>query len=214
MKKILSNIIFTVVMCVFGYLVIANIQHVLYLNKYDTFDFNSKSMTDIKTNIKTLEENIDKISKLDTTVFDEEELNKIKDSFDTSLKNIKSNKLLTYEGVQKFYLRDLLIIDLSNQFSPAGKIPVLETLAKYDPSINDFLEVYKYEFLSNAYNSEANYIEVRYAYKYNTLDFFNAIMMEPTNTRIRSRVYKLSYFVIRENYLANLVLKIGGGNNE
>lgn len=201
-------------MCVFGYLVIANIQHVLYLNKYDTFDFNSKSMTDIKTNIKTLEENIDKISKLDTTVFDEEELNKIKDSFDTSLKNIKSNKLLTYEGVQKFYLRDLLIIDLSNQFFTCWKNPSVRNACKIWPVYKWFLEVYKYEFLSNAYNSEANYIEVRYAYKYNTLDFFNAIMMEPTNTRIRSRVYKLSYFVIRENYLANLVLKIGGGNNE
>jgi hypothetical protein len=214
MKKILSNIIFGIVICVFGYLSIANILHVIYLNKYESFDFSSKPMTDIKANIKELESNIDKISKLDNKVFTEELLKSIKSNFDIALQNIKSSKLLSYEGEQKIYFKDLFIIDKDENLSITGNINTLEELAKHDRSINDYLEVYKCDFVNNAYNIEAGIREVRDAYKYNTKDYFNAYIIESTNTGILSRVYSLAYTVVKENYLAKLVLEIGGGDNE
>lgn len=212
MKTILSNIIFGIVICVFGYLAIANILHVIYLNKYDTF--NGQEMTNIKSNISELESNIAKISKLDNTVLTKEELKSIKDTFDESLKSIKANKLLSYEGEQKLYLKDFFRFDLDNQLSTGGHISMLNTLAKYDDSINNYIEVYKYDFINNAYNVEATIEEVRKSYKYNTLDILNAYMIEQNNIRIPARVYSLSYYVVKENYLAKLVLEIGGGINE
>lgn len=214
MKKRLSNIIFGIVICVFGYLSIANILHIIYLNRYDTFDFNGKQMTDIKTNISELELNIEKISKLDNTVLTKEEVKSIKDTFDLTLGNIKSNKLLSYEGKQKLYLKDLLGIYLGNQLSVSENVNMLESLTKYDDYISNYLEVYKYDFINSAYNSEAGFQEVIQSYKYNTLDAFNTSLIEPSNSRILARVYELSYYVIKENYLAKLVLKIGGANNE
>ena len=214
MKKILSNIIFGIVICMFGYLSIANILHVLYLNRYDAFDFSSKTMTDIKTNISELESNIEKISKLDNTLFTKEEVKSITDTFDSALKNIKSSKLLSYDGKQKIYLKDLFSLDLGNQLSASGNVSMLNILAKHDDSINNYLEVYKYDFINSAYNNNAGIQEVIQSYKYNTLDATNAYLIESSNVRILARVYGLSYYVIKENYLAKLVLKIGGGYSE
>lgn len=214
MKKVLSNILFGIVICVFGYLSIANILHVIYLNKYDTFDFDSKVITNINENISKLESNIDKVSKLDTSVFTEEELNKIKEILSNEMENIKKSELLTYKGKQKFYLRDLLEIDLSTQLPWTGNINILEILTEHDNSINNYLEIYKHQLISAAYNKEETFLKVREAYKYNTLDSYNAILIEPQNIGINARVYDLNYYVVRENFIANLVLRIGGALGE
>lgn len=214
MKNILSNVIFGIVICVFGYLLVANILHVIYLNKYETFDFDSKPMTDIKTNIKTLKSNITKISQLNNKVLTKEEIKTVELTFNTALKDIEANKLLDYKGEQNIYLKDLFKLDLDNELSINGNIIMLEMLAKHDESINGYLEVYKYDFINNAYGSETEIQEVRQSYKYNSLDSFNANIMEPSHIRVLSRVCNLSYYAVKENYLAELVLKIGGGNNE
>lgn len=214
MKKILSDIIFGIVICVFGYLAIANILHVIYLNKYETFNFDSKPMTDIKTNIKKLESNINKISKLDNKVFTDEELKLINKTFDESLKNIKSSALLSYEGKQKVYLKDLFIIDRDESLSISGNINLLEILAKRDNTINNYLEVYKYDFINNAYNNYIMTSKIWKSYRYTTLDESNAYLIESTNTGILARVYGLSYYIVKENYLAKLALEIGGADNE
>ena len=214
MKKILLNIIFGIVLCVFGYLLIANILHIMYLSKYDYFDFDSKPMADIKANIKELESNIEKISELNNTVFTEEDLKTIEDNFNNSLTNIKENKLLDYKGKQKIYLKDLFSLDQTNNLSISENVSMLKLLSNYDSTINNYLKVYTYDFINSAYNSEANIQEVIRSYRYNTLDYFNAIMGEATNTRILSRVYNLSYYVVKENYLAELVLETGGASNE
>jgi hypothetical protein len=199
---------------VFGYLSIANILHIIYLNKYETFDFSNKYMTNIKTNINELESNIDKISKLDNSVLTTEELKSIKENFNLELENIKASKLLNYEGKQKIYLKNLFYIDSDNKLSASGNINMLETLSKYDNSINDYLEIYKYDLINNAYSNQTRISKVRFSYRYNTLDDHNAFLIENGNTEIFARVFELNYHVARENYLAKLVLKIGGGNNE
>lgn len=214
MKNILSNIIFGIVICIFGYLAIANILHVIYLSKYETFDFSSKPMADIKANIKKLEANVDIIAKLDTKVFTDEELKSINKAFDESLKNIKSSQLLSYKGKQKLYLKDLFIIDRAENISISGNINILEILGKRDNTINSYLEVYKYDFMNNAYNNVIMTSKVWKSYRYTTLDEFNAYLIESTNTGILARVYGLSYYIVKENYLAKLVLEIGGVSNE
>lgn len=214
MKKILSNIISSIVICMFGYLLVANILHVIYLNKYETFDFDSKPMTDIKTNIKSLKFNIAKISQLNNDVLTKEEIKTIEATFNANLKDIEANKLLDYKGKQNIYLKDIFKLDLDNKLSVSKNISLLKMLSKHDDSINDYLEVYMYDFINNAYSNGDEIQEVRNSYRYNSLDSFNANIMEPSNIKILSRVYSLSYYIAKENYIAELVLKIGGDNNE
>lgn len=214
MKRVLSNILFGIVICVFGYLSIANILHVIYLKKYDTFDFDNIVMTKIKENISKLESNIDKISRLDNSVFTEEELSKIKDTFDNDLQSIKENKLLTYKGIQRFYLRDFLEVDLGAQLPLAGGINILEILSKHNDSISDILQLYRYDFVRTAYGNEETFLKVKEAYKYNTLDPYNAILYEAEGIGINARIFYLGYCIEKEKFIANLVLRIGGGEFE
>jgi hypothetical protein len=214
MKKLLSNIVFGITIFICGYLLIANLLHILYLNKYDTFDPNSFPMTNIKKNINTLESNIEKINKLDNTVYTKEELDLIKTNLNTNLVNIKSNKLLSYKKAKRFYLKDLLVIDLDADWKTNENIKMLEILSKYDNSVNNYIDVYKYDFISSAYNYDIAVQEIFQSYKYNTRDFFNTNMYEPTNERIQVRVYNFAYYVIKENYFAKLVLDIGGETSE
>lgn len=214
MKEKISIFIFGLVISLVGYLFIANILHIIYLNKYDTFNFNDVTIKEIRKNINELESKIEKISKLDNNVFTEDELKLIKNSFDESIKSINSSKILSYNGIEKIYLKDLLNIDLSTHLSVIYNINMLEILAKYDNSIDYYIEVYKYDFISSAYSNDFGFQEVLQSYKYNTYDFFYVKNFEPVNVRILSRVYDLSYYVIKQNYFANLVLEIGGANNE
>ncbi|MDD2202931.1 MAG: hypothetical protein PHT75_00350 [Bacilli bacterium] len=214
MRKIVSDIIFGIVICIFGYLVIANMSHIIYLNQYNTFNFNNQHMTTIKTNINQLESNINKIGKLDNSVLTTEELKSITETLELELKNIKASKLLNYEGEQKIYLKDLFNIDLDNKLSASGNIKILETLAKHNESINNYLEIYKHDLITNAYYEQVTSSEARFSYRYNTVDYFNAYLIETGNTGISARVYRFGNHIIKENYLAELVLEIGGGINE
>jgi hypothetical protein len=214
MKKLLSNIIFGIVIAMCSYLFIANLLHILYLNKYDTFDPNILPMTNITNNINTFESNINKISKLDNTVFTKEDLDLIKENLNTNLENMKSNKLLSYKKTKRIYLKDLFIIDLAADWKTYENIKMLEILSKYDKSITNYIDVYKYDYVSSAYSYDIAVQEIFQSYKYNTRDFFNTNLYEPTNERIQVRIYNFAYYVVKENYFAKLVLDIGGDTNE
>lgn len=214
MKKIFSNIILIIVTAVCSFLLISNIMHIIYLNQTETYNFNNTTITNMKKHLTALETNINAINTLDNTVYNEEDLRIIKDTFQTTLKELQDNKLLQYEGIKYFHAKDLLALDLNSQISASSNVKMIKTLAKYDESINNYLELYTYDFVSSAYNRDAVFQKALQAYKYVMPDFFNTNMYEPINSGIISRIYTLDYNIIKQNYMANLVLEIGGANNE
>ncbi len=214
MKKILSNIIFSIVILVCGYLIIANINHILYLNKYDLYDFSQNQMVSIAENIETLESNVEKFSQLTNSTFTADELDEIKSAFNEELANIKSSQLLKYKGKQRIYLKDLLMIDLNTKTNISKNMRILKILAEYDEIVNDFIEVYAYDFISSAYNNDFPFQEVIQAYKYNTRDIFNSNIYESNNVRILARIYSFNYYIVKDNYIVQQALQIGGDNNE
>jgi hypothetical protein len=171
-------------------------------------------MKDIRTKISILESSVEKVSKLDNTVFEEEDLMLIKNNLNTAIKTINSNKLLSYSGTNKIYLIDLLSIDLTNSSNVSGNIKMLETLSKYDSSITNYIDVYKSDFLNNAYNGDAAFRESTLAYKYNTPSFSSDNVLVVPNVKILARIYNLNNHVTATNYFTTLILKIGGVNNE
>jgi hypothetical protein len=171
-------------------------------------------MTNVKTNINTLESNVEKISKLDNTVFTKEDLESVKDTLNTDLENIKSSKLFNYKGIKNIYFKDLMNIDLKSDLPITKNIELLNTLAKYDSSIKNYIKVYTSDFVNFAYNGDSTFQEPYQTYKYNTIDFSNQNLLEANHVRILARIYRLSNYVVKANYLATLVLNIGGDNNE
>ncbi|MDD2435902.1 MAG: hypothetical protein PHO63_06615, partial [Bacilli bacterium] len=213
-KKVVSNIIYTIVISICGYLVVANILHIVYLNQHEIYNFNSDNMTNIKNDIKALETNIKKINNLDNHIINEEDLKIIKQRFSSAITNIKDNKLLSYKGKQKMYLKEFAIIDTATKSSVLENINILDTLINYDKALETYLESYKYSFVSNAYANTFAYLETLKGYRYQTLDKSMDDVMEPVNFRTDTRVYNLGSSVKTSLYISELVLNIGGDHSE
>ncbi len=213
MRNILSNFIYGIVICLCSYLAVANVLHIIYLNHYEVFNFDNQPISNIDKNIEELDTKVKEISELGSKMFTEDELAIINDNFSTILENIRANVLLSYKGVRKIYFKDLLELDLRINLNISQNISTLNILSKYDQSLSSYVKVYQSNFVSSAYNSEALVQEVFQSYRYHTLDLFSSNIIEPTNRKIISRIYRFDNYIVQENYLADLVLKIGRDQN-
>ncbi len=214
MKRVLSNILFILVICISAYLLVANVLHVFYLNKHDVYDFGNQNITEIKNEVNELKLNIEKIAVLNNNVFSKDEINSITGTLRSAVNSIEDSKILKYEGEQKIYFKDLMDIDFNEQLSRASTINLLKSISDRNDSIEDYLELHIYNYVSNMFNYDSSVQEVIQAYKYNTIDIFNQGNIEAINSRILARVYRLGSYVKEQNYIAKMLLKIGGANNE
>ncbi|MEI3530513.1 MAG: hypothetical protein V8Q75_05615 [Bacilli bacterium] len=209
MKKIISNVIYAIVMMVASYLLVANFLHILYLRQADIYDFNNSLMADVRNNICILDKNKDLVANLDAKVYSGDDLKQIKEKWLEIYETIKNNKILAYNGQHKIVPKDLFELYTYNSLSVTANISMLNVLAKYDDSVGDYLELYKKQWVANAYK-EDGYLKVIDNYKYHTPDLWNNDIYTPNHNQILSIIHEYNAAISTFNYETQLLLKIGG----
>lgn len=213
MKKVLSNIIYVMVLMLCSYLLIANILHFCYLHHHDTYNFDSEVMVDVRDNFHDLEENMNLINALDTKVYSQEDLSTIKEKMNENFEFIKENELLNYKENKKLYATDLFNLYMTRSLSVLSNISTLNVLEKYDSRIADYLELYKKQWIANAYK-EGDYLKLLENYKYQTPSLISNDFYTPDHVQILSIIHEYNASISIMNYEAKLILEIGGVPNE
>lgn len=210
-KKGLSKFVVYFLSILLSYLLVVNIAHIIYLNKYIEIDFNAKFMLDIKKDLTELETSINEVKNLNATNYSNEDLEIIKTYLDELLANIKGNKLLSYSGTKRIYLKDLYEIDDSQLYPLQQTLKTVDILVKYDESLKGYTQSLKTEFVSNAFGNAKELREPLKGYGYQVLEF-DPIHMEIDDSRLLFRVYRLQHNITKANYIVDLVLKVGANN--
>lgn len=213
MKKTISNVIYAMVMMVVSYLLVANFLHILYLRQADIYDFNNSLMANIRNNLCILDKNKDLVNDLDTKVYSGEDLKQIKEKWLENYETIKNNKILAYDGQHKIFLKDLFELYTYNSLSVTANISMLNVLTKYDDGVRDYLELYKKQWVANAYK-EDGYLKVIDNYKYHTPNLWNDDIYTPNHNQILSILHEYNATISTFNYESKLILEIGGVKHE
>lgn len=209
MKNIILNLILLIVVSIIMYLLFANIFHVFYVRKYEIYDFDNEIMVKIKNSINELENTINKVKNLDDRVYSKEEYEYIIKTFDSELDTINNNELLAYKGVNKVFLTDILNFYMQKSISVSDQINLLNILSKYNKSIEDYILVYKTNWLSNSLAINEGFTKTFESYRYNTKNFMEYDINEGSQNKITALVYNYYNLIVTLDYHAKLVLKGG-----
>ncbi len=215
MKEVLSKIIFGIVVVVFGYLVIANILHIIYLNSYESFDEVQEVIDNkIAPSLRDLNNNINHVELLSNKVLSEEDFNMVRENLELVMINIRDNNLFDYSTNSRIYLKDYANLTKWLNTNIGLNVATLRILEKYDDSIS----VYRASVLSNQisdiYKDEYIFREVFDAHKYQTIDFSIGKGYVVNNYRIMTMAVNLSDQIQSTKYLTELILKIEGEYDE
>lgn len=208
--KILSSKILAILITIIGgFLVILNINHIIYLNQKYEYDFNSMHITDLKTAINNIDQNI-KIIKSNQGLFSDEDYQKIVNYFDKTFDNYKNIPLLKYDGVKKFNLHDIYILD---RYLPSGVGigNMLMILKNYDENMEDDINSYAKISQLIMFLGNDTYMETHVAYRYRTPRFFD-YNYNTNQFKIPTRVYMYEYITEIYYRLTKMVIKVGGMN--
>lgn len=214
MKKVISYILIVIVIAIAGYLAVANVIHMFYLNRCEVFDSNSEAMKTVKTNLKDLKDNMAKLKEFTTDTISSEDLQLLKNSLNDMVTNMEQYSLLTYEGTKRMCYTDFVEMDTDFRNS-SNELSILNVLPKYDESIKDYIEVYKSSWVSYAFGANESIIKPMRAYQYQTYDIFaSSSVLDVENYNVLTRVYWLNDRIVKTNYIVKLVLQLGGAANE
>ena len=214
MKKVISNILFVVVIAIAGYLAVANVIHMSYLNRCEVFDSNSEAMKTVKTNLKNLKDNMAKLKEFTTDAISSEDLQLLKTNLNDMVTNIEQYSFLNYEGTKKMCNTDFVEMD-TDVGNSSNELSILNVLPKYDESIKDYIEVYKSTWVSYAFGANESLVKPMRAYQYQTYDLFaSSSILDMENYNVFTRIYWLNDRIVKTNYIAKLVLQLGGAANE
>lgn len=214
MKKLISNILIFIVIAIAGYLAVANVIHMFYLNRCEVFDSNSEAMKTVKTNLKDLKDNMEKVKEFTTDTISSEDLQLLKTGLNDMVTNIEQYSFLNHEGTKRMCYADFVEMD-NDVRNSSNALSVLNVLPKYDESINDYIEVYKSNWVSYAFGANESIIKPMRAYQYQTYDLFaSSSILDTENHNVLTRVYGLNDRIVKTNYIAKLVLQLGGAANE
>lgn len=211
LKKILSKITVYFLCILLSYLLVVNIAHILYLNRYSMIYFDSEFMINIKKDLVDLEASINEVKALKNPNFSGEDLNTIIINLDELLNSVRENKLLTYSGAQRIYLKDLYEIDYGQTHLIQPTLKTIDILVKYDESISSYKDLLRAEIASTAFGYQKELKEPLKGYGYQVLEF-DPINMEMNESRLSFRIYRLQHNISKANYIVDLVLKVGANN--
>lgn len=210
MKKIISNLLFGVVIAVCGYLIVANITQIIYANEYEVFDENNKSLLkDMNTEIKTLEQKVIEVKKVKIKGLSDEKMNEIKTSADNILNNIKSDEFLTYNTNDKITRNDFYNIYSNSKLNYMDQHNILNILSEHFPEIENFKKTYRtIAFNNSVQNTDVN-INCPYCYRLNNP---LTVYINPNNYQILKNITNLTEYTTATNYILDLVLEAGDTN--
>lgn len=198
-KKIL-DLLTIIIIGITSFIIIININHMIYLNKEYEYDF---SNNEILENINEIETNINKIKK-NNTIFDNNDYKKLNELLNSYYNKVINNNILKYNGIKKFKLKDLNQLD--NEIP--GFLEILSSykiLEKYDSKQKQYEELLSILLASKTFNLSFMYNEPLLSYKY---QFLNSNDIFYTN-KVTPRIIEFKYRVKEFLYLTNKIIEVG-----
>lgn len=198
-KKIL-DLLTIIIIGITSFIVIININHIMYLNKEYEYDF---SNNEILEDINKIENNINTI-KNTNNIFDNTDYKNLNELLNSYYNKIINNSILKYNGIKKFKLKDLNQLD--NELP--GFLEILSSykiLEKYDFKQKQYEELLSILLASKTFNLTFMYNEPLLSYKYQFLDSNDIFYTDKVTPRIIEFKYRVKEFL----YLTNKILEVG-----
>lgn len=198
-KKIL-DLLTIIIIGITSFIVIININHIMYLNKEYEYDF---SNNEILEDINKIENNINKI-KNTNNIFDNTDYKNLNELLNSYYNKIISNSILKYNWIKKFKLKDLNQLD--NELP--GFLEILSSykiLEKYDFKQKQYEELLSILLASKTFNLTFMYNEPLLSYKYQFLDSNDIFYTDKVTPRIIEFKYRVKEFL----YLTNKIIEVG-----
>lgn len=198
-KKIL-DLLTIIIVGITSFIVIININHIMYLNKEYEYDF---SNNEILEDINKIENNINKI-KNTNNIFDNTDYKNLNELLNSYYNKIINNSILKYNGIKKFKLKDLNQLD--NELP--GFLEILsgyKILEKYDFKQKQYEELLSILLASKTFNLTFMYNEPLLSYKYQFLDSNDIFYTDKVTPRIIEFKYRVKEFL----YLTNKIIEVG-----
>ena len=159
MKKInkdkISDAIFIIIIAICFYIFISSIVYLTNASRKYSF-YDESMISKIKTDMKDLENNIDKISKLDNSIYTKEELKQINSNLNIIYKELQKSYEITTTN-KKFSLRE---ISASSVFSVAPYIKIIEIIEEKIPIYSEFKDYVKASQLKSFINNRYIILEL------------------------------------------------------
>lgn len=149
MEKIRKILIFLIVI-LFGYGIIANIEHTISIRKTYEYSFDTSiEMTNIKKSVTTMQNDIEKLKKIENSSLGKDVLDAYIQMLENVNNNITSNSFMNYSGTIKLTQKDLY-----QMLYDYGKINYINMLNVYKKlvEVNPSLENGKQELTKNIYS--------------------------------------------------------------
>lgn len=149
MEKIRKILIFLIVI-LFGYGIIANIEHTISIRKTYEYSFDTSiEMTNIKKSVTTMQNDIEKLKKIENSSLGKDVLDAYIQMLENVNQNISSCSFMSYSGTIKLTQKDLY-----QMLYDYGKINYINMLNVYKKlvEVNPSLENGKQELTKNIYS--------------------------------------------------------------
>lgn len=206
-KNLISNIITIIIIGICSFLLIMNVNHMIYLYKDIPNTLTDKNLEEMNKNIELISNNIN-IIKSNQGIFNDEDYNNMLNNINDMYNNLTKMKILNYNtntNNTKISRNDYFLLDVSNE--PLKIINTYKTLTKYNQRINDYLELYISSYISRVFS---NTDSLDKTYKYRLVDYENELYSVDLNM-----MYKINYTLYIEKeilYLTNNIIEVGDIN--
>lgn len=203
-KILLSKILVILIVFVGAFLVILNINHIIYLNKEYVYNFDN--IRYLRNTIEKIEKNIDVI-KSNQGLYNVEDYQKIVDYLNNSIDTYKNIPILKYNGIKKFNINDIYILDLGMP-SKFNVLRIIKILESYNSKVSNYTNLYVDTAMLTAYNEM--YSEPIRTYNYQMMTFTDYIGKNVDVYKINQRIYHYIYLIDSYYYLTELIMEVGG----
>ncbi len=203
-KNLISNIITIIIIGICSFLLIMNINHMIYLYKDIPNTLTDENLEEMNNNIELINNNIN-IIKSNQGIYNDEDYKNILNNINSMYDNLTKMKILNYNKNTKISRNDYFLLDVSSE--PLNIINTYKTLTKYNQSINDYLELYMSSYVSRVFS---NTDSLDATYKYRLVDHEYELYSVDLNM-----MYKINYTLYIEReilYLTNNIIEVGDIN--
>ena len=200
LNKKIVDLLTIIIIGIASFIVIININHIIYLNKEYEYNF---SNNEILEDINKIKNNINKI-KNTNNIFDNTDYKNLNELLNSYYNKIINNSILKFNGIKKFKLRDLNQLD--NELP--GFLEILSSykiLEKYDSKQIEYEELLSILLASKTFNLTFMYNEPLLSYKYQFLDSSDTFYTDKVTPRIIEFKYRVKEFL----YLTNKIIEVG-----
>ncbi len=207
-KEIINKVIVFLTISISIILLILNIENIISLNKKYEYDFNNKTVIEMKEQLKTLKNNISIIEN-NQGKYTKEEHEEIKQDLKYIEKQIEKSKILTYENKVSLSVKDIYIID-DNILNDLQEIKLLKNIEKYNEKEQFLID----NIMAKIYLNINAHEQTQKSYKYKMINIPNVFEIDitPINNPINLRVMYTKSTISSYLYITNKIIEVGDIN--